>query len=168
MRKAFESVLREPTVDGGRMDYGTQQFLFGHILPQDTYYDKEKVEYHRAEYAKLNFARSLMEMTLADILLASVRAVSVGINEDLERIIEAYIKAKYGESRDILWKLLPLEEQAQLIKEAMEWKRGHLQPEVSTTEKVISIEKLKGYLSRDWSYVAKLDDNRCVVRKKAA
>jgi len=57
LRKAFESVLRSPTVDGGRMDMGTQQFLFGHILPgsMDTYYDREKVEFHRIEYGKLDF-----------------------------------------------------------------------------------------------------------------
>jgi len=38
--------------------------------------------------------------------------------------------------------LLPQGEQARLIKEAMEWKRGQQLPEVSTTEKVIPIENL--------------------------
>jgi integrase len=57
LRKAFESVLRNPTIDGGRMDKGTQEFLFGHILPgsQDAYYDKDKIGFHRNEYEKLNF-----------------------------------------------------------------------------------------------------------------
>lgn len=57
LRKAFESVLRNPTVDGGRMDKGTQEFLFGHILlgSQDAYYDKDKIDFHRNEYEKLNF-----------------------------------------------------------------------------------------------------------------
>ncbi|MCJ7423949.1 tyrosine-type recombinase/integrase [Candidatus Bathyarchaeota archaeon] len=57
MRKAFESVLRSPTIDGSRMDMATQQFFFGHILPgsQDAYYDKDKTDYHRLEYEKLNF-----------------------------------------------------------------------------------------------------------------
>jgi integrase len=57
LRKAFESVLRNPTVDGGRMDKGTQEFLFGHILSgsQDAYYDKDKIGFHRNEYEKLNF-----------------------------------------------------------------------------------------------------------------
>ncbi|MBN1762231.1 MAG: tyrosine-type recombinase/integrase [Methanomicrobia archaeon] len=170
LRKAFESVLREPTVDGGRMDPSTQQFLFGHILPgsQDAYYDKDKVEYHRAEYAKLNFARSPMETKLTDILLASVRAASAGISDDPEKIIGQYIKAKYGEGKEILWRLLPQEEQVTLIKDAMEWKRGQLVPEVKTAEKVISVEKLESYLSRDWSFVAKIDDYRCVVRRRPA
>jgi len=170
LRKAFESVLREPTVDGGRMDMSTQQFLFGHILPgsQDAYYDREKVEYHRVEYMKLNFARSAMETKLTDILLASVRAASAGISEDPEKIIEAFIKAKYGDGREVLWRLLPQEEQVTLIKEAMEWKRAQLAPEVKTVEKVIPIEKLEGYLGRDWSFVAKVDDNSCVVRRRPA
>ena len=57
LRKAFESVLRNPTIDGGRMDKGTQEFLFGHILPgsQDAYYDKDKIDFHRNEYEKLSF-----------------------------------------------------------------------------------------------------------------
>jgi integrase len=170
LRKAFESVLREPTVDGGRMDMSTQQFLFGHILPgsQDTYYDKEKIEYHRAEYLKLNFARSPMETRLTDILLASVRAASAGISEDPEKIIVQYIKAKYGDGQEVFWRLLPQEEQVTLIKEAMEWKRAQLVPEVKTVEKVIPVEKLEGYLSRGWSFVAKIDDDRCVVRRRAA
>ena len=62
LRKAFESVLRSPTVDGGRMDKSTQEFLFGHILPgsQDPYYDRTKVDFHRTEYAKLNFSMDKM------------------------------------------------------------------------------------------------------------
>jgi integrase len=57
LRKAFESVLRNPTIDGSRMDMATQQFFFGHILPssQDAYYDKDKTDFHRLEYEKLNF-----------------------------------------------------------------------------------------------------------------
>jgi hypothetical protein len=42
-----------------------------------------------------------------------------------------------------------------LIKEAMEWKRAQVAPEVKTAEKIISVEKLEGYLSRDWSFLAK-------------
>jgi integrase len=58
LRKAFESVLRSPCVDGSRMDKGTQEFFFGHILPgvQDTYYDRTKVDFHRNEYSKLDFS----------------------------------------------------------------------------------------------------------------
>jgi len=60
LRKSFESALRSPTVDGGRLDKGTQEFFMGHILPgiQDVYYDKTKVDFHREEYAKLDFSRS--------------------------------------------------------------------------------------------------------------
>ncbi|MBO8182858.1 MAG: tyrosine-type recombinase/integrase [Archaeoglobus sp.] len=60
LRKAFESVLVSPTIDGGRLDKATQEFFMGHILPgtQDVYYDKTKVDFHRKEYAKLDFSRS--------------------------------------------------------------------------------------------------------------
>lgn len=60
MRKVFKSVLRSPTVDGGRLDKGTQEFFMGHILPgtQDVYYDKTKNDFHREEYAKLDFSRN--------------------------------------------------------------------------------------------------------------
>jgi integrase len=60
LRKAFDSVLRSPTLGGGRMDKGTQEFLMGHILPgsQDPYYVKTSIAYHRSEYAKLNFTSS--------------------------------------------------------------------------------------------------------------
>ena len=33
LRKAFESVLVSPTIDGGRLDRATQEFFMGHILP---------------------------------------------------------------------------------------------------------------------------------------
>ncbi|KXB06043.1 hypothetical protein AKJ52_02620 [candidate division MSBL1 archaeon SCGC-AAA382C18] len=58
LRKAFKSVLRAPTKNGGRLDEGTQEFFMGHILPgtQDEYYDKDNIEYHREEYSKLDFS----------------------------------------------------------------------------------------------------------------
>jgi len=72
LRKAFESVLRSPTVDGGRMDKGTQEFLIGHILPgtQDAYYDKTDIEFHRSEYAKLDFSRGGIPAKAVDKLIS--------------------------------------------------------------------------------------------------
>ncbi|RLI76223.1 hypothetical protein DRP05_13315 [Archaeoglobales archaeon] len=65
LRKAFESVLVSPTIDGGRLDKATQEFFMGHILPgmQDVYYDKTRIDFHRKEYAKLDFSRSKTERT---------------------------------------------------------------------------------------------------------
>jgi len=48
----------------------------------------------------------------------------------------------------------------------MEWKRAQLMPEVKTVEKVIPVEKIESYLSRDLSFVSKIDDNSCVVRRR--
>lgn len=100
LRKAFEMVLVSPTVDGGRLDKGTQEFFMGHILPgtQDVYYDKTKIDFHREEYAKLDFSRS-------------------GI-----------------------------------------WKR-------KTLDKLIDMAKLEGYLRDSWHFVARVNDNRVVVRR---
>jgi len=68
LRKSFESVLRSPTIDGGRMDMATQQFLFGHILPhsQDAYYDRSSVDFHKREYAKLDFGGRLYSAPVRD------------------------------------------------------------------------------------------------------
>jgi len=65
LRKAFESVLVSPTIDGERLDKATQEFFMGHILPgtQDVYYDKTRIDFHRKEYAKLDFSRSKTERT---------------------------------------------------------------------------------------------------------
>lgn len=71
LRKAFESVLRSPTIDGGRMDKGTQEFLMGHILPgtQDAYYDKTNIDFHRSEYAKLDFSQGGTSAKVVDKLI---------------------------------------------------------------------------------------------------
>jgi hypothetical protein len=71
LRKAFESVLRSQTLDGGRMDPSTQQFLFGHVLSgsKDTYYDKTKVEFHRNEYSKLDFSGGSTTSKMVDKLI---------------------------------------------------------------------------------------------------
>jgi len=166
LRKAFESILRAPTVDGGQMDNSTQQFLFGHILPgtQDPYYDKTSVEYHREVYNRLNFARSPMESKFTDILLASVRAASSGLSGDPEKIISDYTQAKFG--KEILWRLLPQDDQVKLIQEAMEWKREHTTPPEEAEDKVISVDHVERFLSKGWRFVEKLDESRCVVRRK--
>ncbi len=93
---------------------------------------------------KLNFARSAVETELTDILLASVRAASAGITDDPEVIVSGYTRAKYG--KDTLWKMLPQEEQATLIKEAMKWKRAQMPVEGPTTEKVVRMERVEDYL----------------------
>jgi len=158
--------MRSPTVDGGRMDIGTYHFWFGHILPgsMDTYYNKTSVEYHRAEYITLNFARNAAETKLTDILLMSVRAVSAGITDDPEVTVYCYTRAKYG--KEVLWKMLPQEVQVTLIKEAMEWKQMQMPVEGPTSEKIIPMDEIEDYLRRGWSFIARLDDRKCAMRKR--
>jgi integrase len=72
MRKAFESLLTSPTIDGGRLDKATQEFFMGHILPgsQDPYYDKTRVTFHRQEYAKLDFSRGKASKKVRDKIVS--------------------------------------------------------------------------------------------------
>jgi len=71
LRKAFESILVSPTVDGGRLDNATQEFFMGHILPgsQEFYYDKTRVEFHRREYSRLDFSRGGASAKTVDRLI---------------------------------------------------------------------------------------------------
>jgi hypothetical protein len=50
--------VRSPCADSSRLDKGTPEFLFSHILPcsQDTNYDRTKAGFHRNEYSKLDFS----------------------------------------------------------------------------------------------------------------
>jgi integrase len=95
LRKAFESVLRNPTIDGGRMDKGTQEFLFGHILPgsQDAYYDKDKIDFHRNEYEKLNFFDSLGTQAVDKL---------IGSNELEKHLGEGWIFIAQLDNRQII------------------------------------------------------------------
>jgi integrase len=71
LRKAFETILISQTLDGGRLDKGTQEFFMGHILPasQDVYYDQTKVDFHRSEYSKLDFSRVGIPAKMVDKLI---------------------------------------------------------------------------------------------------
>jgi integrase len=71
LRKAFETILISQTLDGGRLDKGTQEFFMGHILPasQDVYYDQTKVDFHRSEYSKLDFSRGGITEKMTDKLI---------------------------------------------------------------------------------------------------
>jgi len=101
LRKAFESVLRSSTMDGGRLDKGTQEFFMGYILPgtQDVYYDKTKIEFHREEYAKLNFSRG--------------------------------------------------------------------RPRHRTVDKLISLDELEEHLNEGWLFIAKVSEDKVVVRRES-
>jgi predicted nucleotidyltransferase len=48
----------------------------------------------------------------------------------------------------------------------MEWKRTQMPVEGPTSEKVVPMEKVEDHLRRGWSFVTRLDDRRCVIRKR--
>jgi len=164
LRKSFESVLRSPTIDGGRLDKGTQEFLFGHILPgsQDAYYDKTSVNFHRSEYAKLDFPRRSTRR-LTDIVLAVTKIASAGLSEDPEEIVDQYARIRYG--KEITWKLRPEADQLAFIKQALEWKRSQEpRKESHPLDKAVEAKDLERYLSRGWIFMARLDDGNVVIR----
>lgn len=166
MRKSFESVLRSPTLDRGRMDKGTQEFLFGHILPgsQDTYYDKTKIEFHRTEYMKLDFSRTPSRRRWTDALMAAVKIASAGLGEDPENIIDEYVRARYGGKTD--WRLWPEADQAAIIKEALDlWRSRQPRNGSQPLDRVIKTRDLERYLNKGWIFVAQLNGQKVVVRR---
>jgi len=166
LRKAFKSVLRSPTLDGERLDQGTQEFLFGHILPgsQDAYYDKTKVKFHRKEYMKLDFSRSGSGARWIDAVMAAVKIASAGLGENPEEIVEKYVDARFGDHTD--WRLWTESKQLDLIKKALEWRRSQQPREGShPTDKVIKAEILERYLNKGWIFVAQLDSQKVIIRR---
>ncbi len=77
------------------MDKGTQEFLFGHILPgsQDAYYDKDKIGFHRTEYEKLNFFDSPITQSVDKL---------IGSNELEKHLGEGWIFIVQLDNRQII------------------------------------------------------------------
>lgn len=166
LRKAFKSVLRSPTLDGGRLDQGTQEFLFGHILPgsQDAYYDKTKVEFHRKEYMKLDFSRGGSGGRWLGAVMAAVKVVSAGLGEEPEDVVEKYVDARFGGDTD--WRLWPESEQLDLLRKALEWRRSRQPREaLHPTDRVIKAKDLERYLNEGWIFVAQLAPQKVIVRR---
>ena len=95
LRKAYETVLHSPTIDGGNLDIKIQEFFMGHILPgsQDPYFDRSKVEYLRTQYSRLKFGRTIIENRFKVLKLAVARAFE-GTDIDPEQVIEEYVMMK--------------------------------------------------------------------------
>jgi len=95
LRKAYETVLHSPTIDGGNLDIKIQEFFTGHILPgsQDPYFDRSKVEYLRTQYSRLKFGRTIIENGFKILKLAVARAFE-GTDIDPEQVIEEHVMMK--------------------------------------------------------------------------
>lgn len=163
LRKSFESVLRSTTIDGGRMDPSCQQILFGHILPgsQDTYYDRNDVQYHLEEYRKLNFSRP-RDMRMSDHLMATLRAAR-DISEAPDVILHQYIHTHYDDT--LVWDRLPDDRRITILNDAIEWWRSEhpsgRAPE--QTDIVVDQSEVEDYLKRGYKFVDNLGD-RAIVR----
>lgn len=95
IRKAFETVLHSPLIDGGNLDIKIQDFFMGHVLPgsQDPYFDRSKVKYIRVQYSRLKFGRTVIENRFRVLKVAVARAFE-GTDIDPEQVIQEYVKMK--------------------------------------------------------------------------
>ena len=95
LRKSFESVVHSVTIDGNRLDPKMQEFIMGHTLAgsQDNYFDISAIEDIRYEYSKLKFNRVVIENKFKR-LRAAVTEAFEGSGEDVDKIIEEYIRRK--------------------------------------------------------------------------
>jgi len=102
LRKAFETVLHSPLIDGSNMDVKVQEFFMGHVLPgsQDTYFDSSKVEKMRILYSKLRFGRTAVENKFK-VLRAAVARAFEDTDVDPEQVIEEYVKLKRATTADM-------------------------------------------------------------------
>ena len=95
LRKSFESILRDETIDGKHLDNKVQEFLIGHTLEgaQDNYFDDSKIEHIRFLYSRLNFRRTIIEdkfQHLQHILYQGFKGTGI----DPEELILEYIQQK--------------------------------------------------------------------------
>lgn len=95
LRKAFETVLHSPLIDGTNLDGKVQTFLLGHLLASsdEPYFDKSKVEEFRTLYAKLNFGRVVIENKFKTLKVALAKAFE-GTGMDYEQVLQEYVVLK--------------------------------------------------------------------------
>ncbi len=116
--KIMRSILRSPTMDGGRLDKGTQEFLMGHILPgsQDHYYDRNDVDFHRTEHLKLDFGRP-SRTKLSDRIMTTMRRAT-DISEDPDVILQQFIETRHNGI--FSWQQLSEDRKVAVLNEALE------------------------------------------------
>lgn len=155
LRKVFESVLRSPLVDGGRMDIKDQEFLMGHILPgpQENYYDHSNVERLRQLYAKLVFEdRSHVQ----EASLETTRKIAKVLGVDL-------FKAKAMKEKE-LGRPLSNQEEEELLEQEIKLARERQNQE---EQRIIIPSELDQYIASGWSVGLQLMDGRVVVRRRS-
>ena len=148
LRKAFDSALRN---DG--LDVKDQEFLMGHILPgtQDTYYDKTKVEVLRQKYAKVNFFPERGHLADSEEKLAQAFRKQL--------LLVAGFKEEEIAKMD-LHELSDAQLQETVRNKLLGANNGN-----HSRQKVVSVEEADRYLAQGWQYVARLSDNKIVIKQ---
>jgi hypothetical protein len=154
LRKVFESVLRSPTIDGGRMDPKDQEFLMGHILPgtQDAYYDWTKISKLRAQFAKLVFEDKL-----------TPEQQKLSMHKNVAKILEIDVDLLKSKKEKVLGRGLLVKEEFELIERAIKKKTSPLRNEKE--QKIVPKNELETYLSKGWKYVVSVDEKLAIVEK---
>ena len=152
LRKTFNSVLRAPLIDNGKMDEADQEFFMGHILggSRDHYFDSTKVEQMRSTYAKINFDPTSNKGQDASLFLKLAAAFGV----DSQKVLE---HARGPEGHE----LTNSEKETALVAAI----RGALRESQEKEQKVCPGSELERYMGEGWSFKASLSDGRVVVEK---
>lgn len=155
LRKVFESVLRSPLKDGGRMDGKDQEFLMGHVLPgvQENYYNWNDIEKLRSEFSKLVFEDE-GSPELEDLKMYRKMAKILGINPD-------DVKKR---SEEELNRMLSWEEEKKVLEGQIQLRLRYLKGDVKE-QKVILKEELQKYLEDKWRFLGTIDSEHVVVEK---
>jgi hypothetical protein len=156
LRKVFESILRSPMKDGGRMDGKDQEFLIGHILPgtQDPYYDWSKIDKLRSEFSKLMFTEE-----------KSPEVENLGMYKEMARLFGINPDEIRKKRENELGRLLTLKEEKEELEASIKVRlNGSCKKEVKE-QKIISTSELQGYLNDDWKFLSIVDQDHVIVER---
>lgn len=156
LRKVFESVLRSPMKDGGRMDQKDQEFLMGHILPgtQDPYYDWSKIGKLRNEFSKLLFTEE-----------KSPETESLRIYQEMTRLfgIDPDEIKKKRESE--LGRSLTLKEEKEALETSIKARVSGSFKEEASEQKIIPKNELQNHLNDGWKFLGIIDQDHAIVER---
>jgi site-specific recombinase XerD len=156
LRKVFESILRSPMKNGGRMDPKDQEFLMGHILPgtQDAYYDWTKINKLRSEFSKLVFEdKKSPELESLDVYREMARIFGIDPDE---------VKTR---SQVQLGRLLTLKEEKEALVADIKARLVAFSQGNAAEQKIIPKGELQTYLDNGWKFLGVIDQQQVIVQR---
>jgi hypothetical protein len=156
LRKVFESILRSPMKDGGRMDGKDQEFLIGHILPgtQDPYYDWSKIDKLRNEFSKLMFTEE-----------KSPEVENLGMYKEMAKLFGINLDEIRKKRENELGRLLTLKEEKEELESSIKARLNGSCKKEAKEQKIISTSELQDYLNDDWRFLSIVDQDHVIVER---